>query len=78
MIRADVAVLLDEFHINPEISQVILRYCWKQVLLTTVKAMAPFTPFFAEGMYQNLRRALPDVEESVHYCSFPEVESEVS
>ncbi|KAG0615444.1 hypothetical protein M758_5G041400 [Ceratodon purpureus] len=46
------------------------------VLLTTVKAMAPFTPFFAEGMYQNLRLALPDTDESVHYCSFPEVESE--
>ena len=48
------------------------------MLLTTVKAMAPFTPFFTEGMYQNLRLALPDAEESVHYCSFPEVENEVS
>eukprot|EP00244_Chara_vulgaris_P001916 TRINITY_DN1316_c0_g2_i1.p1 TRINITY_DN1316_c0_g2~~TRINITY_DN1316_c0_g2_i1.p1 ORF type:complete len:407 (-),score=93.48 TRINITY_DN1316_c0_g2_i1:115-1266(-) len=35
--------------------------------------MAPFTPFFTECMYQNLRRVLPDgAEESVHYCSFPE------
>ncbi|XP_024399139.1 isoleucine--tRNA ligase, cytoplasmic isoform X2 [Physcomitrium patens] len=47
------------------------------VLLTTVKAMAPFTPFFTEGMYQNLRLALPEAEESVHYCAFPEVESEM-
>lgn len=26
----------------------------------------------------NLRLALPEAEESVHYCSFPEVESKVS
>lgn len=45
------------------------------VLLTCCKTMAPFTPFFTDGMYQNLRLALPEAEESVHYCSFPEVES---
>ena len=43
-------------------------------LLTLCKAMAPFTPFFTEVLYQNLRRALPAGEalESVHFCSFPE------
>jgi len=48
------------------------------VLLTTCKTMSPFTPFFAEGMYQNLRLASPEpnANESVHYCSFPEVEGE--
>ncbi|CAI7906837.1 unnamed protein product, partial [Closterium sp. NIES-53] len=29
------------------------------VLLRVCKAMAPFTPFFTEAMYQNLRKALP-------------------
>ncbi|CAI5520474.1 unnamed protein product [Closterium sp. Naga37s-1] len=29
------------------------------VLLRVCKAMAPFTPFFTEAMYQNLRNALP-------------------
>ncbi|GJP70428.1 hypothetical protein CLOP_g1371, partial [Closterium sp. NIES-67] len=29
------------------------------VLLTVCKAMAPFTPFFTEAMYQNLSKALP-------------------
>ena len=35
--------------------------------------MSPFTPFFTEQMYQNLRRAQPEGEalESVHYCDFP-------
>jgi len=37
--------------------------------------MAPFTPFFTEILYQNLRKLLPpeNVEnaESVHYLSFP-------
>ena len=35
--------------------------------------MAPFTPFFTESLYQNLRKALPaDEPESVHFCSIPE------
>eukprot|EP00271_Cylindrocystis_brebissonii_P013098 TRINITY_DN3268_c0_g1_i2.p1 TRINITY_DN3268_c0_g1~~TRINITY_DN3268_c0_g1_i2.p1 ORF type:complete len:1233 (+),score=293.29 TRINITY_DN3268_c0_g1_i2:403-4101(+) len=42
------------------------------VLLTLCKAMAPFTPFFTEAMYQNLRKVDPGSEESVHYCAFPE------
>ena len=38
--------------------------------------MAPFTPFFCEMMYQNLRRALPPgALESVHWCDFPEAEA---
>ena len=34
--------------------------------------MAPFTPFICELMYQNLRRALPDAPESVHWCDYPQ------
>lgn len=50
-----------------------------QVLLTVSKAMSPFTPFFSEMLYQNLKKPLgSSVEESVHYCSFPEVQGEVS
>ncbi|KAI3433769.1 hypothetical protein D9Q98_003575 [Chlorella vulgaris] len=45
------------------------------VLLTVCKVMAPFTPFFTEAMYQNLRRALPsDAPASVHFCSIPEAQ----
>lgn len=44
------------------------------VLLTTCLAMSPFTPFFVEVLYQNLRNVLDaGAEESIHYCSFPEV-----
>ncbi|BDA43238.1 Isoleucine-tRNA ligase, cytoplasmic [Coccomyxa sp. Obi] len=47
------------------------------VLLTVCKVMAPFTPFFCETMYQNLRRALPeDAPQSVHWCDFPEAVQE--
>ena len=45
------------------------------VLLVLCKTMAPFTPFFVEKMYQNLRRCLPNggaAEPSVHFCMFPE------
>ncbi|KAK1257396.1 Valine--tRNA ligase [Acorus gramineus] len=41
------------------------------VLLATCKAMAPFTPFFTEILYQNLRKVSEGCEESIHYCSFP-------
>ncbi|KAJ4954492.1 hypothetical protein NE237_011275 [Protea cynaroides] len=43
------------------------------VLLTTCKLMAPFTPFFTEALYQNMRKACNELEESIHYCSFPQV-----
>ena len=35
--------------------------------------MSPFTPFFTEQMYQNLRLSQPEGQapESVHYCDFP-------
>ncbi|XP_074569655.1 isoleucine--tRNA ligase, cytoplasmic-like [Curcuma longa] len=33
--------------------------------------MAPFTPFFTEVLYQNLRKVSNGSEESVHYCNFP-------
>ena len=39
--------------------------------------MAPFTPFFCESLYQNLRRALPeDAPTSVHWCDFPSAAAE--
>lgn len=44
------------------------------VLLTACKSMAPFTPFFTEVLYQNLRKVANGSEESIHYCSFPTVE----
>ncbi|KAL8543271.1 hypothetical protein ACS0TY_003986 [Phlomoides rotata] len=44
------------------------------VLLTACKSMAPFTPFFTEILYQNLRKASNGSEESIHFCSFPTVE----
>ncbi|KAK7283432.1 hypothetical protein RIF29_12948 [Crotalaria pallida] len=44
------------------------------VLLLSCKVMAPFTPFFTEVLYQNMRKALNESEESIHYCSFPEEE----
>ena len=42
----------------------------------SVQVMSPFTPFFTEQMYQNLRRCQPEGEapESVHFCDFPAVQ----
>ena len=42
------------------------------VLTTLAKLLAPYTPFMAEMMYQNLVPAFcPDAPESVHLCDFP-------
>jgi len=46
--------------------------CLFEVLLTLSKTMSPFTPFFTEYLYQNLRKVLPnDSPASIHFCSFP-------
>uniref|UniRef100_A0A1D1XZB6 Isoleucine--tRNA ligase, cytoplasmic n=1 Tax=Anthurium amnicola TaxID=1678845 RepID=A0A1D1XZB6_9ARAE len=41
------------------------------VILTTCKVMAPFTPFFTEILFQNLRKVLIGFGESIHHCSYP-------
>ena len=42
------------------------------VLVTLAKVVAPYTPFMAEMMYQNLVPAFyPEAPQSVHLCSFP-------
>ena len=47
-------------------------------LVTLCKLMAPFTPFVAEEMYQNLVRTVdPDAPESVHLAAFPEASPEL-
>lgn len=38
---------------------------------TPPQVMAPFTPFFTESMYQNLRRIDPASPPSVHFTSIP-------
>ncbi|KAF2322175.1 hypothetical protein GH714_008176 [Hevea brasiliensis] len=56
--------------------------CWTalstlySVLLTSCTVMSPFTPFFTEVLYQNMRKVSTGAEESIHYCSFPQEEGE--
>ena len=48
------------------------------VLVTMAKLSAPFTPFMAESIYQNLvRKVDKNAEESVHLCSFPEANEDM-
>ena len=43
-------------------------------LVTVAKASAPMIPFMSEDIYQNLVRSVDkDAPESIHLCSFPEV-----
>ncbi len=43
-----------------------------EALVTVTKLLAPFTPFIAEELYQNLVRTVDQVApESVHLCSWP-------
>ncbi|MHB1380867.1 MAG: isoleucine--tRNA ligase [Thermoleophilia bacterium] len=43
-----------------------------ECLVAVAKLLAPFTPFIAEELYQNLVRSIdPEAPESVHLCDFP-------
>ncbi|MBR7099749.1 MAG: class I tRNA ligase family protein, partial [Clostridia bacterium] len=45
------------------------------VLTTMAKLTAPYTPFMAEQMYQNLTvNFYPDAPKSVHLCAFPQAD----
>lgn len=47
--------------------------CLYTVLVTLAKLSAPFTPFMAEMIYQNLVANLdPSAPESVHLCAYPQ------
>ncbi len=47
-------------------------------LVTTAKTAAPMVPFIAEEIYQNLVCSVDkEAEESIHLCSFPEVDEKL-
>ncbi len=47
-------------------------------LVTLIKLMAPFTPFLAEEIYQNLVLSpMPDAPPSVHLANFPEADKDM-
>ncbi len=47
-------------------------------LVTLAKLMAPYTPFMAEEMYQNLARSVDDkAPESVHLAAFPVADADL-
>ncbi|KAJ0016816.1 hypothetical protein Pint_11177 [Pistacia integerrima] len=48
-----------------------------QVLLTSCKVMAPFTPFFTEVLYQNMRKVCKESEDSINFCRVPEEEGKL-
>jgi len=48
-----------------------------EALVTVVKLLAPFTPFIAEELYQNLVRSVgAEAPESVHLCAWPVADEE--
>jgi len=50
-----------------------------ECLVTLTKLLAPFTPFVAEEVYQNLvRGADPSAPLSVHLCDWPQAQAEVA
>ena len=49
-----------------------------EVLVNLSKLIAPFVPFIAEEIYQNLVRSLDkNAPESVHFCAFPEADEKM-
>lgn len=60
----------DRFKSDDESDRAYALATTREVLLTLAKVMAPFTPFFAEDMYQQLRHEHDVV--SVHLADWPE------
>ena len=49
-----------------------------EALVTVAKLLAPFTPFVAEELYQNLVRSVDaEAPESVHLCAWPAADEQV-
>uniref|UniRef100_A0A158Q609 Isoleucine--tRNA ligase, cytoplasmic n=1 Tax=Dracunculus medinensis TaxID=318479 RepID=A0A158Q609_DRAME len=48
-----------------------------RVLLITVRMMAPFTPFFCEFLWQNLRKIVSSPSDSVHFEMIPHSKHEL-
>ncbi|CAI5449746.1 unnamed protein product [Caenorhabditis angaria] len=48
-----------------------------RVITLIVRLMAPFTPFFSEYMYQNLKKVIGTKEESVHFLLLPKADENV-
>jgi isoleucyl-tRNA synthetase len=46
-----------------------------EIFLDLMKVIAPFTPFVAEEIYQNLKTE--DMKESIHLCDYPPVQKEL-
>lgn len=73
-----ILLLVNELCCVRNCQYLLLLLIWLfQVLLASCKAMAPFTPFFTEVLYHNMRKVSNGSEESIHYCNFPEVEGKV-
>lgn len=64
----------DRFKGTDEVDKAAARGTLKEVLLTLSKVMAPFTPFIAEMVYQELGGP----EESVHLDMWPEVSENIN
>lgn len=54
--------------------QAVYRTLW-EVLITTAKLVAPFAPFLAEEIYQNLMQNAKDAKASVHLELYPETDT---
>ena len=47
-----------------------------ECLMTTTKLIAPFTPFVADAMWQNLTAGFEETLSSVHLCDYPTVQAD--
>ncbi len=68
----------DRFWANEKQSPEKLDAYWTlyECLVTTAKLIAPFTPFLAETLWQNLAGVFgPQVLSSVHLCDYPQADS---
>jgi isoleucyl-tRNA synthetase len=53
-------------------------YVIYDVLITLIKILSPFIPFFTERIYQNLVRGVSSSDKSVHLCEWASIKEELN
>ena len=60
----------ERFHIDDQHKKEVIKTLYS-ILITLTKIIAPIIPFFAEEMYQQMRKN--NMPESIHFCDWPKV-----
>jgi isoleucyl-tRNA synthetase len=76
MSRTYIQLIRDKASAGTDDEKLAVASCLFDALLQSMTLFAPIAPYFAEGIYQNMRQAFPQIckEESVHLRHWPKAD----